>query len=279
MKKEIKTSRMKKEIKTSQMKKEIITSQMRNGIIKICILLLIIPLLIENNTYNVSAKVNEVTQRKIVYLTFDDGPSPNNTDAILDILAQNNVKATFCVVGHNALRNPRTMKRIYNLNMGLIPHCNNHEYAELYSSTQYYMDDLEKCIKAINSSIGEERKYSIIRMPGGSDNSVCSSDVLWNIKCELKNRNINYLDWSIDSGDASASKVATAIIEDNINKQAGNHKVEVILMHDLENKITTRNALQDIINKYKELGYEFKTFNEIEKWEIDYLINNHVINK
>lgn len=278
---------MKKGIISSQMKKEIISQPINRKIkysikklfIKICMLLSIITIFIGNNTYNVNANTSKEEYRKIVYLTFDDGPSPNNTDAILDILTQNNVKATFCVVGSNALRNPKTMKRIYNLNMGLMPHCNNHEYKELYSSTEYYINDLEKCIKSINNSIGEERKYSIVRMPGGSDNSVCSSDVLWNIKCELKNRNINYLDWSIDSGDASASKVATAIIEDNINKQAGNHKVEVVLMHDLENKISTTNALQDIINKYKSLGYEFKTFNEIEKWEIDYLVNNHVINK
>lgn len=268
---------MRNGILTAQMKNKGITFQMKNVIIKICILLFIIPLLIENNTYNVMA--NEEPLKKIVYLTFDDGPSPNNTDAILDILSKNNVKATFCVVGYNALRNPRTMKRLQYLNMGIIPHCNNHEYKDLYSSTEYYMNDLEKCINSINSVIGEERKYNIVRMPGGSYNSICSTDVLENIKCELKNRGINYLDWSVDSGDASASQVSVEIIKNNINKQAGTSTVEVVLMHDLENKITTRNSLQDVINKYRNLGYEFKTLNEINEWEIRYLINNHVINK
>lgn len=246
-------------------------------IIKICIIIVIIPLIMVN--YSCNANASENNKEKTVYLTFDDGPSPNNTDGILDVLSQNKVKATFCVVGVNALKNKETMKRLRNLNMGIIPHCNKHEYKELYSSTEHYIDDLEACIKAINNTISEERNYNIVRMPGGSCNNICSLDVLRNIKSELKSRGINYLDWSIDSGDASAKQVSTNLIEDNINKQAGMHKIEVVLMHDLENKTTTRNALQYIINKYKSLGYEFKTFNEIEDWEIDYLISRHVINR
>ncbi|SFC57824.1 polysaccharide deacetylase family protein [Clostridium uliginosum] len=241
------------------------------------LILTIITFFMVFNTFNANATPN--LQRKIVYLTFDDGPSPNNTENIISILNQNNVKATFCVVGSNALKYKQTIKDLDNFNMGIIPHCNNHHYSQLYSSTEYYINDLKECTNIINNITGKNRQYKFIRMPGGSDNHVCSSDVLYNIKTELKNEGINYIDWSVDSGDACSKLVTTENIEKNINKQAGMHKIEVVLMHDLENKTTTSKALQDIIDKYKTLGYEFKTFDEIEDWEIQYLIDRHVLNK
>lgn len=237
----------------------------------------IIPLVMVVNLQSVKAV--EESDIKIVYLTFDDGPSPNNTDAILDILEKNDVKATFCIVGANAIRNKTTMKKMCNLGMGMIPHCNNHKYRELYSSTDYYMKDLELCCKNIYDSTGKNIECRFVRMPGGSDNRVGSPEVLKNIKGELKRKGVNYVDWSVDSGDATASKVSSTAIRHNIDEQAGFRYIDVVLMHDLENKITTTESLQGIIDKYKSLGYKFKTFDEIDDWEIQYLINKRVINK
>ncbi|OOM13490.1 polysaccharide deacetylase family protein [Clostridium saccharobutylicum] len=244
---------------------------------KFFLILMIIALSIGIYSYDVRAAENY--ERKIVYLTFDDGPSLNNTDAILDILSENKVRATFCVVGTNVNRNKVTMKRLSDLNMAIMPHCNNHTYKELYSSKDYYIRDLNSCIKAINTTIGKQKNYNMVRMPGGSTNTICNANVLNEIKNELKSKNIYYLDWTVDSGDATASQVASNIIKSNINKYGGKYKIEVVLMHDLENKKTTTTALQDIIDNYKKLGYEFKTIDEIEDWEMDYLISNHVINK
>lgn len=219
------------------------------------------------------------SERKVVYLTFDDGPSFSNTDCILDILCRNNVKATFCVVGNNAVRNKGTMRRISSSGMGILPHCNNHDYKEIYSSTESYVNDLNKCITTINSIIDEERTYNMVRMPGGSTNTVCSRDVLENIKSYLKSKDINYIDWTIDCGDTKKSLVEDKVIKDNVEEMCGKNEVEVVLMHDLENKKTTTQALQDIINDYKKLGYEFKTIESMEPWEFDYLSNNKVINR
>ena len=219
------------------------------------------------------------SERKVVYLTFDDGPSFSNTDCILDILCRNNVKATFCVVGNNAVRNKGTMRRISSSGMGILPHCNNHDYKEIYSSTESYVNDLNKCITTINSIIDEERTYNMVRMPGGSTNTVCSRDVLENIKSYLKSKDINYIDWTIDCGDTKKSLVSDNVIKDNVEEMCGKNEVEVVLMHDLENKKTTTQALQDIINDYKKLGYEFKIIEAMEPWEFDYLSNNKVINR
>lgn len=65
------------------------------------ILIAIIISLISVNYIGMKIKP-EAAERKVVYLTFDDGPSFSNTDSILDLLCKNNVKATFCVVGNNA---------------------------------------------------------------------------------------------------------------------------------------------------------------------------------
>lgn len=221
----------------------------------------------------------KATERKVVYLTFDDGPSFSNTDSILDLLCKNNVKATFCVVGNNAIRNKGTMRRISSSGMGILPHCNNHDYNEIYSSTENYANDLNDCIKTINKVINENRTYNMVRMPGGSTNTVCSKEVLSNIKSYLNGRDINYIDWTIDCGDTRRQCVECSTIKKNVEEMCGRNMVEVVLMHDLENKKTTTEALQGIIDDYRKLGYEFKTIESMEPWEFDYLINSKVINK
>ena len=57
-------------------------------------------------------KVDAVEGEKLVYLTFDDGPSPNNTNRILDVLKKNDVKASFFVVGKNVEMFPEVVKKM-----------------------------------------------------------------------------------------------------------------------------------------------------------------------
>lgn len=249
---------------------------MKKNTINMVILLIAIILTLNFFEITISASADE---RKIVYLTFDDGPSFSNTDSILDILCKNNVKATFCVVGNNAMHNKGTMRRIKNSGMGILPHCNNHDYKDIYSSTENYINDLNECIKSLNDVLEEKRTYNMVRMPGGSTNTVCNEEVLSNIKNYLKSININYIDWTIDCGDTKKSCVASNTIKGNVENSCGKNVVEVVLMHDLENKKTTTEALQDIINDYKKLGYEFKTIEAMESWEFNYLENKKIINR
>ena len=94
----------------------------------------------------------------------------------------------------------------------------------------------------------------MVRMPGGSTNTICSRDVLDNIKSYLKTNDISYIDWTIDCGDTRKSLVACNTIRGNVGEMCGKNVVEVVLMHDLENKKTTTEALQDIIDDYKKLA-------------------------
>ena len=81
--------------------------------------------------------------KKVVYLTFDDGPIPECTPQILDILAQYGVKATFFMVAENAVRYPHLLERIRQEGHSV----GNHTYHHLRGcqvATSRYLDDVEK---------------------------------------------------------------------------------------------------------------------------------------
>lgn len=228
---------------------------------------------------NCSTVYAENINEKVVYLTFDDGPSANNTEEIIKILDDNNVRATFFVIGENAKLNPKVMNKLKNSNMAIYPHCNNHRYTELYSSEENYFNDLESCNNIIKDIIGKTNSKLFVRLPGGSDNLVCNQDTLQTIKMGLKRNNYYYVDWNVDSGDANALQVSTDALLNNIDKYSGTYKVEVVLMHDLDCKKSTIDALERVINEYKSMGYTFKTFDDISRDEIDYLQKIKVINR
>ncbi|MDQ0148423.1 polysaccharide deacetylase family protein [Eubacterium multiforme] len=216
---------------------------------------------------------------KVVYLTFDDGPSYANTGKILNILNKNGVKATFFVVGNKVVENKEQIKNLKKHNMAIYPHCNVHDYKKIYKNKEEYFKDLNICEKRMKSVLGENIKLNFVRLPGGSTNTVGKRTVINSIKKQLKEKRKMYIDWNIDSGDAKASNVSSNIIKNNIKKNSGAYKVEVVLMHDAEGKKSTVSSLQSIINEYKAMNYEFKTLDNISKEEIQYLKNAGVINR
>lgn len=216
--------------------------------------------------------------KKTVYLTFDDGPSPGTTNEILKVLKNNNIKATFFVVGSNIRENKSVLNNINESGMSIMPHADIHDYNKIYSSSKTYFDDLRDCENTISSLTGKSN-YKFIRMPGGSDNTVASKNVLTEIKSRIINSNKYYVDWSLDTGDTETTQAEVAFIESRIREYGGLYKVEVVLMHDLQNKITTIEALQATIDFYKERDYEFKTLDNINNDEIEYLKDIRVINK
>lgn len=216
---------------------------------------------------------------KAVFLTFDDGPSMKGTEKLIQVLNKNNVRATFFVVGENIKNNPQLIEMMDKNNMSIYPHCNNHKYSELYSSKNNYFNDLNECNKLIKEVTGENKNINFVRLPGGSDNLVCNNEVLKSIKDELIEKEYCYVDWNVDIGDAAAMQVSTDKLIDNINKYAGSYSIEVVLMHDLDTKNTTIDALERVINEYKSMGYKFKTLDEITKEELQYLKNIRVINR
>lgn len=226
----------------------------------------------------VLAKDNTITYPKEVFLTFDDGPSINNTTKILDILQQNGVKATFFIVGEKAKENPSILKQLSDRGMSIGIHTYSHDYKEMYSSLDAYLDDFQFCKDIIKDITGKD-SIVFVRLPGGSDNLVASVNNLSIIKKTLKGNGMKYVDWNVDSGDADKRFVSKDVIKQNVINGCKNKKIAVVLMHDSYYKTSTVEALPDIISYLKKEGFVFRTFDGITLEEEFRMTNKGIINR
>lgn len=197
------------------------------------------------------AKINPVkSSGKKVYLTFDDGPS-SNTDQILDILKDYDVKATFFVVGKTDERSVKAYQRIVEEGHTLAMHSYSHRYDEIYESKEAFARDLNSLQEYLYETTGVWPR--IYRFPGGSSNTVSKVDMQELIEY-LTDIGITYFDWNVASGDAVSRTLPAETIVNNCLSGIEKQKESVILMHDASNKGTTIEALPQIIEAIQEQG-------------------------
>ena len=202
---------------------------------------------------------NNQTSDKIVYLTFDDGPSAN-TQKILDILDVYGAKATFFVTGNNKPYN-HLIKTAHDKGHTIALHTYSHDYKTVYASPEAYFDDLTKVGNMVKDIIGFVPKY--VRFPGGSSNTVSRKycpGIMTVLSRELINRGYQYYDWNGDSTDASGNNVAVSKLIANATSSKANNIN--ILFHDTAAKSTTVQALPAIIENYKARGYRFEAITD-----------------
>lgn len=101
------------------------------------------------------------TEDKVIYLTFDDGPTPKLTDEVLDVLQHYDARATFFVVGDNVSRYPQLMERI-RLNGHAIGNHTFHHLNGLLTPTTAYLSDIELCRNLVDSNLFRP-PYGLIR--------------------------------------------------------------------------------------------------------------------
>ena len=203
-----------------------------------------------------------------VYLTFDDGPKDGTTNVILDILKEENVKATFFVTGHGP---DNLIQREANEGHTVALHTNSHNYALLYASAEAYFNDLNAVSSRVERLTGIKAK--IIRFPGGSSNTVSARYVpglMTTLTAEVKNRGYRYYDWNIASGDSDGINSPDGIYE-NVTRQLSKDRVNMILFHDI--KPQTRDSLKRIIQFGKQNGYAFDKITD-KTDEIHQHVNN-----
>jgi len=199
---------------------------------------------------------------KIAYLTFDDGPS-SITPVILDILKQENIKATFFVLGSRVQVMPETTKRIYDEGHYLANHGYSHVYSAIYSSPQAVLDEYNQCNSVIQNAIGvPEYNSHLFRFPGGLPGGPYA-DIKMQAKELLSQNEILNIDWNALSGDTETTKPTIEFEMQRIQETVSNKNSVVILMHDAQTKQVTAEALPEIISWLRENGYEFKNFYEI----------------
>ncbi len=202
--------------------------------------------------YGPSAEENlaEVGDTLKVYLTFDDGPS-GNSDKILDILDDYNVKATFFVVGKEDDESKRIYKRIVDEGHTLAMHSYTHKYSYIYSSLDNFKSDMDKLQNLLYDVTGVD--CDLYRFPGGSSNRVSNTDMSEYINY-LNKKNIRYLDWNVASGDATSAPITADDLVENVMSDVVKYKTSVVLMHDADSKDATVEALPTIIEKLQAEG-------------------------
>jgi len=216
-----------------------------------------------NENANQLAKEIYSSDEKNIYLTFDDGPSPNITPQILDILDKYNVPATFFVLGSRAELYPDLVKREFNSGHYIANHGYTHSYSKIYSSVQSVLDEYNQTELAIQNALGIPEFHSyLFRFPGGSSGGPYN-DLKQEAKSYLTQNGIASTNWNCLTGDSEAVGRTKQELLSELYDTASGYDSLVVLMHDADDKKNTAEILPEIIEHYMAEGYTFKNYYEI----------------
>jgi peptidoglycan/xylan/chitin deacetylase (PgdA/CDA1 family) len=204
------------------------------------------------------------SDKKVAYLTFDDGPSPV-TESILNILKQEKVKATFFVLGSNIDDRKEMVKRMYDEGHYVANHGYSHVYSKIYSSAEAVLEEYNQTNEIIRNAIGNpEYNSHLFRFPGGLPGGKYAALKL-EAKELLNQNDILNIDWNALNGDAETNDLSPEFELQRLSETVGDKNSIVILMHDAALKSVTAETLPQIISALREKGYEFENFYSIIK--------------
>ena len=187
-------------------------------------------------------------EKKVIALTFDDGPWPNTTAKVLDILKKNRIKSTFFVVGQNVKNYPDLTKQIVADGHIIANHTWHHWYHQMNAQAAAY--EVANTTDIIYQTTGV--RTSLFRPPGGIMNN--------GVAAYAKNNKYAVIMWSADSMDYS--RPAVPRLMNNIFREA--KPGGIVLMHDGGgDRSNTVKALPEIISRFRKQGYEFVTVPEL----------------
>lgn len=184
-----------------------------------------------------------------VYLTFNSVPG-ENTNAILDVLAQYGVKATFFVSGSEEEGADAVYQRIVNEGHTIGMHSYSNQYSLIYSSIDAFKNDYIQLSDYIYQLTGTRCAY--YRFPGGSGNEISNVNMAEFVHI-LNQEQVVYFDWNVASGDAAASYTVEDV-QNNVLEGVSKYKTSVVLLHDGPNKSTTVDALGTLIESLQGQG-------------------------
>lgn len=203
----------------------------------------------EEQAVAVSAPVYD----KVVYLTFDDGPS-KNTEEILKLLDEEQVKATFFFNTNERKHLDHVIKEAYDQGhaVGVLT-STGYSYNQIYASVNSYIEDFQAAYDRLYAITGE--RPTIFRFPGGSINGY-NKDIYPALTEEMKARGYVYFDWNVCAQDYSGSESQADIVK-NATKIPHQSKECIILMHDIGYD-AEESSIKEIIQFYKSNGYSFE---------------------
>ncbi len=184
----------------------------------------------------------ETTESEI-WLTIDDGPDPDDTPAILDLLAAHGAQATFFLIGERAERYPELIDRIVSAGHSIGTHTHTHPMANFWCAGRgRVVRELDASLAVLNRS---EQPVRLYRSPVGIKNFF--------LRRALRERSLHCVAWTIRSGDALARDVSTVVSKVEQGVQPG----AIVLMHEgaaLAPKVRVA-AIRGVLDMLHQQGY------------------------
>lgn len=208
----------------------------------------------------------EADGEKQVFLTFDDGPSRTITPKVLDILKEKDVKATFFQCGEMIELSKSTedlVQRVHEEGHAIGNHFYIHDIVKINTGKnlngEYCKKQLKKNDETFKKVLGDDFNCRIMRMPGGfASKERAKYYGLDEFKAYLKNNSIYSIEWNALSGDADGTNKNRNQLVQEVKKTAEDRNKVIVLMHDTYGKEETVKALPEIIDYFKNEGFQFK---------------------
>jgi peptidoglycan/xylan/chitin deacetylase (PgdA/CDA1 family) len=194
-----------------------------------------------------------IPDKKVVYLTFDDGPG-EHTEELLDVLAKYDVKVTFFTCNTSY---PEVMAREAAEGHTVAIHSYTHEYKDIYTSEKAFFEDLHAQQDRIYEQTGQ--RTTLLRFPGGSSNESSKKyckGIMTKLTQAVTDQGYQYYDWNVLSGDAGETKDTDKIVK-NVIDGLKRHKdgYSIVLQHDIHGFSVA--AVERIIVWGLDHGYTF----------------------
>lgn len=196
-----------------------------------------------------AAMAEQADARRVVYLTFDDGPK-KDTPELLDALEALDVPATFFLVGLGVRAFPEYARQIVQAGHAVGCHTMGHAAGAIKKDEDFVLRDIGRFNKMMSEEIEPGFSTDLFRFPGGS------SSYKARIKAKVRDAGYAWFDWNTMTGDAQYSFSSDREMLEYTLGQARGKDVVILLMH--EGKTRTRRILPELVAYFRENGYEFR---------------------
>lgn len=224
---------------------------MNKKVYKVLTLIVFISISFSHTTAAINAPAEK---EKVIYLTFDDGPS-KLTPTVLDILKEYDVKATFFLIGNQIKGLEPIVSRIYNEGHSIGLHSYTHNISRIYSSSEVFINEMSKTQEEIFKVTGT--RPNILRFPCGSIRRLNISFLN-----EIHKHNFKIYDWNAYMSDGENAKASPEKFYREATETTVKFHPIILLMHCDYGHKNTIVALPRVIKYYKDKGYDFKTITE-----------------
>ena len=187
------------------------------------------------------------SNKKELFLTFDDGPTPKITTFVLDQLKRNNAKATFFCIGKNIQQNPILFQRIIEEKHAIGNHTQQHLNG-WKNNTEAYINDFLRCEHTISTLVEKQQKSKLFRPPYGKIKKSQAREIL--------KKKYTIVMWNVLSADFDTSVSKEKCLE-NVLKNT--KKGSIIVFHDSEKSSEkVQYALPKVLEYFSKKGYLFR---------------------